>query len=227
MNGAIIDVVPIETREVKSWLLNRHYAKRLCPISFAFGGYNGTTLVGIVTYGVPVSSSLRSGLCGAEWQSQVLELNRLCCENSPNVASRIVGQSLQMLPKPSIVVSFADTEQGHVGYVYQATNFLYTGLSAKRTDWKIRGMESLHGATIADKSRGMKNRAEWMRQTYGDAFYLKDRSRKHRYVFFSGDKRQRGKMLAALKYAIEPYPKGETRQSGITGNVETQTRLLF
>ena len=32
--------------------------------------------------------------------------------------------------KPKIVVSYADTSKGHVGYVYQATNFIYTGMSA-------------------------------------------------------------------------------------------------
>ena len=203
-------VKPIKAEETHQWLLNKHYAKRLCPISFAFGGYDENKLIGIVTYGVPVASTLRDGICGKEFSSNVIELNRLCCENKKNIASMIVGRSLQMLPKPSIVVSFADTSMGHVGYVYQACNFIYTGLSAKRTDWKVKGLEHLHGATIADMSRGQENRAEYMRQRFGDDFYLEDRARKHRYIFFTGNKKEIKKMKSALNYKPEPYPKGET-----------------
>jgi hypothetical protein len=101
---------------------------------------------------------------------------------------------------------------GHVGYIYQATNFLYTGLSAKRTDWRLKGQEHLHGATISDESRGQENRAEWMRAKYGDDFYLEERSRKHRYVFFVGTSAQRKGMMSELRYKVAPFPKGESRR---------------
>ena len=216
----------IQTEEAKPWLLNKHYARRMCPISHAFGAFDGGKMLGVVTYGTPVSSSLRSGLCGEEWSDHVLELNRLCCENYPNVASMLVGRSLRMLPKPSVVVSYADTAQGHVGYIYQATNFIYTGLSAKRTDWKIKGSEHLHGATVADKSRGQENRAQWMREKYGDDFYLDDRPRKHRYVFAVGTKKQQAAIRTALKYPVEPYPKGESLRYDASQSIQTQTSFF-
>lgn len=219
-------VLPIKPEEAEPWLLKKHYAKRIPPISYAFGAYKGRQLVGVVTYGTPVSSALRVGVCGEQWMDNVIELNRLCCDNEKNVASTLVGRSLQMLPKPLVVVSYADTEQGHIGYVYQATNFVYTGLSAKRTDWKLKGMEHLHGATVADMSRGQENRAQWMRDKFGDDFYLQDRSRKHRYVYFVGSKGQKKLMQSALTYTIEPYPKGDSRRYDAGGVVATQ-ELLF
>ena len=219
-------VLPIKPEEAEPWLLKKHYAKRIPPISYAFGAYKGRQLVGVVTYGTPVSSALRVGVCGEQWMDNVIELNRLCCDNEKNVASTLVGRSLQMLPKPLVVVSYADTEQGHVGYVYQATNFVYTGLSAKRTDWKLKGMEHLHGATVADMSRGQENRAQWMRDKFGDDFYLQDRSRKHRYVYFVGSKGQKKLMQSALMYAVEPYPKGDSKRYDAGGVVATQD-LLF
>ena len=219
-------VASIPAREAEPWLLARHYARRLCPISYAFGVYRDKMLIGVVTYGTPASAPLRGGVCGGEWADKVLELNRLCCENAPNVASVLVGRSLRALPKPSIVVSYADTQQGHVGYIYQATNFIYTGLSAKRTDWKVRGREHLHGATIADESRGQENRAEWMRAKYGNDFYLEDRPRKHRYVFLCGSRRECSAMRLALRYPAQPYPKGESSRSDVSGIIETQ-RVLF
>lgn len=219
-------VLPINSFEVEPWLLQKHYAKRMCPISYAFGLYDNDELVGVVTYGTPSSSPLRTGICGPQFGDLVVELNRLCCDNQPNRASFLIGRSLKMLPKPLIVVSYADMEQGHVGYVYQATNFIYTGLSAKRTDWRIKGQEHLHGATIADMSRGQPNRAQWMREKFGDDFYLKDRSRKHRYIFFLGTKKQKQQMVEALKYPVEPYPKGESKKYDAGGSVKTQ-QLLF
>jgi hypothetical protein len=178
-----------------------------------------------VTYGTPVSSPLRIGVCGEKWIEKVLELNRLCCESTKNLASMLVGRSLAMLPKPSIVVSYADTEQGHIGYVYQATNFIYTGLSAKRTDWKIKGAEHLHGATVADMSRGKENRADYMREKFGDDFYLKDRPRKHRYIFFVGSMIDRREMRKSLMYPVEPYPKGESKR--YDASYETHPQEVF
>ena len=184
-------------------------------------------MIGVVTYGMPSSATLRAGIAGDEWEEKILELNRLCCENTRNVASLLVGRSLRMLPKPTIIVSYADMSQGHVGYVYQATNFLYTGLSAKRTDWAIKGMEHLHGQTITDLSYGQENRGEWMRKKYGDAFYLKDRPRKHRYIFLHGNRKQVAAMREALRYPVEPYPKGESRKYEINKPIQTQSAFNF
>jgi hypothetical protein len=217
-----VTVAPITAEDAKPWLLEKHYAKRLCPISHAFGAFLANDLLGVVTYGCPSSSPLREGVCGKDWAGNVLELNRVCCQSIKNLASTLVGRSLALLPRPSVVVSYADTSQGHVGYIYQATNFIYTGLSAKRTDWKIKGMEHLHGQTIADMSKGAENRADFMREKFGDDFYLDERPRKHRYVFFVGDKRQVRAMRAALKYPVEPYPKGESKRYDASAQINNQ-----
>lgn len=202
------EVKKIERKDCANFILNIHYAKRWPPISYAFGLFVDGILHGIVTYGTPASTTLRTGIAGKEFSANVLELNRLCLLfNIKNEASFLVGNSLRMLPKNKIIVSFADTSQNHVGYVYQATNFLYTGLSAKRTDWKIKGKEHLHGQTIADEFRGCENRVEAMRKKYGSDFYLLARPRKHRYVFIVGSKKFKKNVIQALKYPILSYPK--------------------
>lgn len=189
-------------------ILNVHYSRRWPSISYAFGLFDSYGLEGVVTYGTPPSAPLRSGICGNEYSGNVLELNRLCLRNNrKGDASRLVSQSLNMLKGNFVVVSFADTSQGHVGTVYQAANFLYCGLSAKRTDWKVRGLEHLHGQTIADEFRGLPHRASLMRAKYGDDFYLADRPRKHRYVFFVGTPGFKRKARKALRYPVKPYPK--------------------
>lgn len=216
-------VLSIKNEEVEPWLLKKHYAKRIPQIMYAFGLYDDEDiLIGVATYGIPASPSLCMGICGKEYADKVLELNRVCLqENSKNQASFLVSNSIKLLPKPTIVVSYADTSKGHVGYVYQATNFLYTGLSANRVDWTIKGMEHKHSKTISD---GMT--LESIKEKYGDDFYYTERSRKHRYIYFHGDKKQKKVMRSLLKYDIEPYPKGDSKRYDSGDQVSIQ-KLLF
>lgn len=202
------EVRPISREECKPYILDIHYAKRWPSISYYFGLFLDNILCGVITYGTPPSAMLRVGIAGEVFKTNILELNRLCLkDNRKNEASMLIGKSIKLLPKNKIIVSFADSEQNHLGYVYQATNFIYTGLSAKRTDWKIKGKEHLHGQTVADEFRGIKNRAKAMREKYGDNFYLKPRSRKHRYIYIHGDKIFKKAVRLALKYKMEAYPK--------------------
>jgi hypothetical protein len=203
-----MQVLPINSFEVEPWLLEKHYAKRMCPISYAFGLYENNQLVGIVTYGVPASPFLCMGVCGEEHKDIVLELNRLCLNDGiKNGASFLVGKSLQMLPKPTIVVSYADTSMNHVGYIYQASNFIFTGTTKERTDMAGEdGKHSRHNLGISD------NRV--------------NRSAKHRYVYFVGNKYQKKALMNKLNYSIETYPKGDSQRYNSGKSVKTQ-QLLF
>lgn len=186
-----ITVRQITYEETKPWLLKKHYAKRMPSISFAYGLFVDDVLQGVVTYGSPASPSLCKGVCGEEYKSKVLELNRLAINSTAdkNSASILVGRSLKMLPRDKVVVSYADTAQGHVGYVYQATNWTYTGATKPRTDIDTGDKHSRHYEGITDYSK------------------RKPRSSKHRYVFFRDKKARR-----ALRYQPQPYPKGESQR---------------
>lgn len=201
-------VIPINSFEVEPWLLEKHYAKRMCPISYAFGLYVDEHLVGVVTYGVPASPFLCMGICGVDNKDKVLELNRLCLNDGvKNGASFLVSKSLQMLPKPTIVVSYADTAMGHVGYIYQASNFLFTGTTKERTD--MAGENGKHS-----------------RHSFGISEIRINRSAKHRYVYFVGSKAQKISLLKQLNYEVLPYPKGDTQRYDAGTTVKTQ-QLLF
>ena len=202
----MMKVKPITRSACEPFILGIHYAKRWPSISYAFGLFIDDELCGVATYGSPPSAPLKKGVAGDKFKGDILELNRLCLKyNGKNQASFLVGNSIKMLPKNKIIVSFADTKQDHKGIVYQACNFGYYGLSAKRTDWKVKGMEHKHGQTIADEFRGVKNRAQAMRDKYGSDFYLEPRSRKHRYIFINGSKTFKKSVI--IKYKKEDYPK--------------------
>ena len=211
----IREIELVTREEYLPFMLDIHYAGRSPSVSYAYGLYINNNLEGIVSYGTPPSSTLRRGVAGDKYIPDILELNRLVLQsNNKNDSSWLIGNSLKLLPRNKIVVSYADTSQDHVGYVYQATNFIYTGLSAKRTDWKVRGKEHLHSQSIIDEFRGQPNRSKCLREKYGDDFYTIDRPRKHRYIFIIGSKTYRKEVMKNLKYSIKNYPKGVDKQLG-------------
>ena len=194
-------VKKIDYQDTKPFILNIHYAKRMPSISFAYGLFYENELVGVVTYGSPPSQSLCKGVAGIEHRKKVIELNRLVLKhNKKNEASFLVGATIKMLPQPSILVSYADTSQNHTGYIYQATNFLYTGLSAKRREWREIGSNK-HSKTICEQYTLEERRENIAR------FHQVDRPQKHRYIYIVANKRDKKKLLKELKYPILKYPK--------------------
>lgn len=217
-------VKPIDYQDCKEWFLKKHYAKRIPPIEFCFGLYHNQELIGVCSFGTPVSSTLRD--CIKSFK--LYELNRLVVnEGLPkNSLSYFVSNCIKLMPKPCVLVSYADTSQNHHGYIYQATNWVYTGLSKKFMEYRIKGMEHLHAGTIFDLSRGQENRVQWMRDNFGDRLYMNDRPRKHRYFYFVGNKRDKKKMIQELPYKIEPYPKGDNKRYDASYQPTTQIKLF-
>jgi hypothetical protein len=129
-------VKSIDSYICREWLLKKHYAKRIPSIIYSFGLYNYENILqGVLTFGMPPSSTLAESICGENYSKIVLELNRLVVNDGleKNVLSYFVSNCLKMIPKPNIVVSFSDANMGHNGYIYQACNFLYTGESSNIT----------------------------------------------------------------------------------------------
>lgn len=201
------EVKRIESKQAYPFIKEIHYAHRVPSISFAFGLFLDGELKGVCTFGKPASSTLLRGIAGDEWASIVYELNRLVLlDNLKNEASRLVGGALSQLPKPMIVVSYADTKQNHEGIVYQATNFLYTGLSAKFLDPVVKGLEHQHHATYA---HGLTNKQ--VKEKFGEEnVYFIERSRKHRYVIVLGSRSDKRNIMKDFRYKIMPYPRKET-----------------
>ena len=183
-----------------------HYLHHVAPCSMAFGLFerDSKRIVGCITYGVSCSSTLLKGICGEDEMHNVYELTRLWIKDGTpkNSESFLIGNTLRQLDK-EIIVSFSEKERGHVGTVYQATNFLYCGLSARFVDPKVEGLEGQHHATFA---HGMSN--QQIRDTFGDKVTFVERPRKHRYVFINAKGKRKKELLAKLKYTVQPYPKG-------------------
>lgn len=121
-------VAVINHHEATALVVKHHYMHRKPPISFAFGLIDSSGNVkGCVTFGTPASHHMLIGAC-KEFPGNVIELNRLWVHDDmpKNTETWFVSRALALLP-PKIILSYADTSVGHMGYVYRAANFYYAG----------------------------------------------------------------------------------------------------
>lgn len=209
-------VKSIDADQCKEWFMYKHYAKRMPSISYSFGLYVDDVLQGVCSYGRPVAHMLVKNAFNGHYQDDFLELNRLCVNDGlkKNTLSFFVAQTLKQLPKPKVIVSYADTSMNHNGYIYQATNWIYTGLSVKFKDYMVKGFEHKHSASILDMvgrsdKDGHLDKVKLLKQKFGEEnVYMIDRPQKHRYFYLLGSKKQKKEMMKNIKYKIIPYPKG-------------------
>jgi hypothetical protein len=229
-------VKSIDNFACKDWLINKHYAKRIPSISYAFGLFNiDNILQGCCTFGRPMAAPLIKSCFGGDYQETFLELNRLVVNENldKNSLSYFVSQSLKMIPKPNVIVSYADSSQNHHGYIYQATNWYYSGLSEKFKDYMVKGYEHLHGASVldmvgrSDGEQGHLSKVALLKARFGEEnVYMIDRPQKHSYFYFLGDKKQVKDMMSKIKYPKMPYPKGDNKRYDASYAPTIQTQLF-
>jgi hypothetical protein len=122
------------------------------------------------------------------------ELGRLCLNPhhyEKNITSYFLGNSIKLLRKYKKVVAiltYADCEH-HLGYIYQACNFKYYGLTDAKKDFFI----DLGNGQFKKLQRGKCKHlnGEW-----------RNKSQKHRYLLIYDNK------LNTI-WELKPYPKGE------------------
>lgn len=174
-----------------------HYAKAVPAVQYAFNIFNDEDeWCGVICYGGANNNMPKSfGLCAGE----ILELVRVALNGKQGHGntSKAVALSLRYLheinPLVKMIVSYADHRQAHLGIIYQATNWLFLGVSeTSDTQYFYKGKWT-HERTI----NAQKNRAELK-----NALPKRENSNKFKYVFCY-DKRLRKKYL---KQAL-PYPK--------------------
>jgi len=228
-------VISVKTETVKEWFIAKHYAKRMPSISYCFALQNENQLtVGVCSFGRPMAHPLIQNAFNGHYQNDFLELNRLVTNDDleKNTTSYFVSSCLKALPKPKVVVSYADTSHNHNGYIYQATNWIYTGLSAEFKDYMVKGYEHMHGASVIDMvgrsdTNGHLNKVELLKIRFGkENVYQVDRPRKHRYFYLIGSKNQVKHMKNNLKYQVEPYPKGRNINYDASYAPSIQTELF-
>ncbi len=204
----LYEIRPVSPRTAQDMVVESHYLHRRASCMFAFGLYEGDYLIGCVIWGKPASPFPCRGIAGIEEAARVLELTRLWIddESVSNAESFLIAGSIKLLPPEfDILLSYAEIGAGHVGTVYQATNWLFTGMSDRHVEWWIDGKPLSHSRHAFDLAGGVKAAKEM----YGDRMTRMERPRKNRYIMFRGSKKRKKELMSKLRYPVLPYPKRE------------------
>ena len=222
-----LSVREIDRKVAKDMVVKYHYSKQWTKCSVALGLYYTTgnehtffdepeeKLIGTICYGDPIGRHSGASVSAAIPRESVYELVRLFIHDGygSNIESYLIGQGFKWLkenqPHIKALISYADPQAGHVGTIYQATNWIYQGNKIRPNDswlfkWEEEG-EWQHGRTIFPYYG--TNNIEKLRNLVPRDFWVKKELRKHRYVYLLGSKSEIRKAKRGLKYPPLPYPK--------------------
>lgn len=184
--------------EAKLVLAQQHYLKGLPKSTIQiFGTKHPETqeITSVIVYSKPLASSIWKGIFYKE--VNLIELSRLCILDSCEyIASQLISASIKLINADAII-SYADTSQGHIGKVYQATNWYYIGPSKRQIEVYLKSDPTKHSRTIYG------NRTlDQLRELHGDDLDFRERSYKLKYLYIKNKK-----MVNLLKAPILKYPK--------------------
>ena len=205
-------VEPIQVREARKYIASFHYSRTMPDSTrFVYAGYLGGKLAGIICYGMGCGKGQYTSLFPNIENGHYIELTRLwCADNMPkNTESKLISESLHMLPPEiEVVLSFSDEGEGHIGTIYQATNWYYVGVN-NGGKMLIKDGIKKHPRLIGiyrDRHPELKDwSTEEIRKMLGYEYI--ESGRKHKYVFLRGPKSTKRKNFNLIKHLIQPYPK--------------------
>lgn len=218
-----IEIKKIESNEEltqsKKWILQNHYIRRWPQaVREVLGIYSDGKLVGTILYGIGGRPQQAEDLfdAGTMANNQILELQRLYitdeARNSvPNLGSTSIARGNEYVRteaktkdgKPILgVVSYADSNVGHTGKVYKATNAIYLGQMTPRPFYVVT---SPSGISVEKRTIGDKEKEKLEKQ--GFKVNRKLGTGKYKYFYALGkNQKERDSLLAHLKVPMYTYP---------------------
>jgi hypothetical protein len=200
-----IKVKPVPFSMARQLLVREHYLHSFPGgTKLAFGAFVGTRLLGALTLGAGPANAY--SLVEGATPDDCLALTRLWLSDElpKNSEGRFLGVVLRFLKRHTnlkFLVSYADPSQGHLGTIYQATNWIHTGLSQATPLYDIGNGRHYHSRTLSH-AFGSHGLAHFQR--HGIDVKLVPQKAKHRYLYFLDSTwRER------LRVSVLAYPKRE------------------
>ena len=188
-----------------------HYSKTM-PVSKSVrvGVWEDGKFIGAVLYAWGANPNI--GKPYRLQMTEVAELVRVALSAHRSPVSRIMAIAQRMLCKQSsglrLLVSYADCEQGHHGGIYQASGWLYSGLTAPKTDFMLNGVKLQRRAYTGRNFGNGKMQLPAMATR-------SESTVKHRYLMPLDDE-----MRARIEPLRKPYPKRAGSAEGGTAGIQ-------
>lgn len=205
-------VLEITAEEANDVVIKFHYSGKVVPNSSLHLGIldQDKNLCGCLSFGPSMNQkSTPQKFTDAEG---MFELNRMVMDdNQPrNSESQAIGLCVRWLKKYrkdiKWLLSFSDGKEGNVGYIYQATNWVYLGYLLSDSFYDLDGA-IMHNVSVWHKykekhpDRDVKTTDEILCDNFTNISKLL--SKQHVYVFPLHHR-------VAFKQERKPYPKLET-----------------
>lgn len=196
---------------VEKW----HYSESMpTPPVIKIGAWEDGQFIGGVLFSRGANKNLGSfaGLRATE----VCELTRVALSNHQSFVTQIVASAISFLsaksPGVRLIVSYADPNQGHIGSIYQAGNWIYAGRTPDSYLYKDKRGRVWHQRQVS-KSGVKPQYGELRAVAKIDECEKIPQVGKHRYLY-PLDRAMR-KQIAPL---AKPYPKRESCGQSVEGD---------
>lgn len=195
------EIRQINAKDAKELLVRFHYLTKETGTfrsGYNYGLFYDNKLIGVAVFTSPSVPETVMSCFGLERNQQegIYELGRLAIDPThykKNMTSWFLSHSIKELRKSTrvrAILTYADSEY-HTGFIYQATNFKYYGLTAQKYDFYVKNPDGTYQLQWRGKTKGVSG--EW-----------RLRSRKHRYLTIYD------KELKCL-WQEQPYPKVDNK----------------
>ena len=183
-------------KAVRFAVMNWHYSRSVPVVNLAYSVFtNQREFCGVICFGRGATNKIGSPY-GLQ-SGQCIELIRVALNGKQQATSKALSIAMRLVkrdvPLAKMLISFADTDQHHLGIIYQATNWYYVGLSNAADEYIVNG-KRMHGRSL--------------RARYGSHLNIPHEvvkgSVKHRYIY-PLDK----SLISLCKSIALPYPKSE------------------
>ena len=215
------DIKEIEREDALRMIQQYHYSNTLPKLNKYFlGFFLENELVGVVTlgWGTRPRHTIQRIFPSLDTKDY-LEIGRMCMtdEMPRNSESQMLSQLVKWmkvnLPEIKVLFTWADGMLGKVGYVYQASNFIYAGYSGGEMYLKdgvklhVRQMKSFLVSEGKKDSRiTVRPTLEQMRK-YGIQHF---KGKQYRYLLFLCSKREKKRLLEECLIDLAlPRPKDD------------------
>jgi len=196
---------------------------------YAFGIFWNNIMAGAVCFGRTAGTSVYSSVCGEQYKLHAITLCRGACVHwaHEHSASKLIATACRMMLGHgyNIFIAYSDPQAGEVGTVYQASNWIYCGMTSatekfKTPNGKVKDAR-LVSAYTRDRRGGTlkykRTRSEQKRRMIEQGCVFFKGTPKHRYVLILGEtKKIKREIMKALKWPVQPYPKRAAEVSEAT-----------
>lgn len=174
-------IYPTDRKSAKFAVLNWHYSHSM-PSGrlMCFAIEEMDKYVGAIIYGRGANNNIASPYNLS--QTDVIELVRVAFKEHQNPITYYIAKTLKYLKNKGIkiIISYADTAQGHEGIIYKAGNWKYEemkydeGIIINGKQYHRRAINGKFGTSSVDKLKKILNTDNIQRVNFGG---------KHKYIY--------------------------------------------